>query len=45
MERATQKREATLLYGVSTIRNSGENRMDERQKYAEHRFHPLRGDR
>jgi len=45
MQRATQKWEATLLYSVFTIQNSGKNRMDERRKCGEHGFHPLGGGR
>ena len=45
MEHATQKREATLLYSVFPIRNSGKNRMDVGRKRDEHRFHPLRDGR
>ena len=34
-----------MLSGIVTILNSGKNRMDERRKCAEHRFHTLRGGR
>jgi hypothetical protein len=45
MAGAALKREATLPYSIFTIRNSGKNRMDERRKCDEHRFHPPRGGR